>query len=239
MQLLDLTLPSPEENLALDEALLSAAESGNRPVEVLRLWEPVEPLVVIGRASKLHEEVHVETCQSRGIRFLRRASGGASVVTGRGCLMYAVVLSYELHPQLTALDICHQYVMGRLQKSLAEEVPEIDFQGTCDLTLDGRKFSGNSLRCKRTHLIYHGTLLYDFDLQLIPELLRTPPRMPDYREQRPHESFVTNVPIPREIIRNRLIEAWQTTGEMLDWPRELTAQLVAEKYTNPDWTSMR
>lgn len=239
MQLLDLTLPSPEENLALDEALLSEAEAGSQPVEVLRIWEPVEPLVVIGRASKLHEEVNVEVCQQRGIRFLRRASGGASVVTGRGCLMYAVVLSYELHPELAALDVCHQYVMGRLQTSLAREVPEIDFQGTCDLTLDGRKFSGNSLRCKRTHLIYHGTLLYDFDLKLIPELLRTPPRMPDYRERRPHESFVTNVPIAREIIRQRLIEAWETDGEMVDWPREATAQLVAEKYTNPEWTSMR
>ncbi|MBA2113493.1 lipoate--protein ligase family protein [Bremerella alba] len=239
MQLLDLTLPSPEENLALDEALLNNAESSGRPLEVLRLWEPIEPLVVIGRASKLHEEVNVEACQSRGVRFLRRASGGAAVVTGRGCLMYAVVLSYELHPQLTALDLCHQYVMGRLQKTLAGQVPEVDFQGTCDLTLDGRKFSGNSLRCKRSHLIYHGTLLYDFDLDLIPELLRTPPRMPDYREHRPHESFVTNVPIPREMIRQQLIEAWETTGPMLDWPSELTAQLVAEKYTNPEWTSMR
>ena len=30
-----------------------------------------------------------------------------------------------------------------------------------------RKFSGNSLRVKRTHLLYHGTLLYAFDLALI------------------------------------------------------------------------
>ena len=26
------------------------------------------------------------------------------------------------------------------------------------------KFSGNSLRVRRTHLLYHGTLLYDFSL---------------------------------------------------------------------------
>lgn len=239
MQLLDLTLPTAEENLALDEALLNDAESADKPVELLRVWEPVDPLVVIGRASKLHEEVNVDVCQERGVQYLRRASGGASVVTGPGCLMYAVVLSYERHPELAALDVCHQYVMGRLQNSLAREVPEIGFQGTCDLTLEGRKFSGNSLRCKRTHLIYHGTLLYDFDLKLIRELLRTPPRMPDYRQRRPHESFVTNVPIAREIIRQRLIEAWEITGEAVDWPRKLTAQLVAEKYTKSEWTSMR
>lgn len=239
MQLLDLTLPTPEENLALDEALLEEAEQGTAPVELMRLWEPQDPLVVIGRASKLREEVDLEACQTRGISVLRRTSGGASVVTGRGCLMYAVILSYELHPELAALDACHRYVMGRIQTALVREVPEVDFQGTCDLTLNGRKFSGNSLRCKRSHLIYHGTLLYDFDLALIHTLLRTPPRMPDYRQKRPHESFVTNVPIARDILRRNLIEAWEIGGNVTDWPVTRTQKLVAEKYTNPQWTSMR
>ena len=40
MQRLDLTLDSPAENLALDEALLLAAESGEIRSEVLRIWEP-------------------------------------------------------------------------------------------------------------------------------------------------------------------------------------------------------
>lgn len=239
MHLLDLTLPTPAENLALDEALLEQAEQGSRPVELLRLWEPTDPLVVIGRASKLHEEVDFATCDTRGVPVLRRSSGGATIVTGPGCLMYAVVLSYQLHPQLGSLDVCHRYVMQRIQAALAKEVPQVDFQGTCDLTLNGRKFSGNSLRCKRTHLIYHGTLLYDFDLTLIHELLQTPPRMPDYREGRPHESFVTNIPITRDILRKRLIEAWEIEGPQTDWPREATEKLVAEKYTNPQWTSMR
>ncbi|MBI1248848.1 lipoate--protein ligase family protein [bacterium] len=239
MQLLDLTLATPEENLALDEALLIQAEEQESPCEVLRIWEPDQPLVVIGRASKIDEEVDTEVCRERNVPVLRRASGGAAVVTGPGCLMYAVVLSYELRPQLAALDVCHQFVMGRIQRTLAKEVPEIGFQGTCDLTLEGRKFSGNSLRCKRRSLIYHGTLLYDFDLKLIHQLLRTPPRMPDYRQERSHESFVTNVPIARETIRERLVEAWPTNGEMTDWPKDLTDRLVAEKYIKNEWTSMR
>ena len=48
MKLLDLTLDSPAENLALDEALLEQAEADG-PQEVLRLWEPESPLVVMGR----------------------------------------------------------------------------------------------------------------------------------------------------------------------------------------------
>ena len=39
MKLLDLTLETPAENLALDEALLEEAEQSTKPTEVLRLWE--------------------------------------------------------------------------------------------------------------------------------------------------------------------------------------------------------
>ena len=47
--LLDLTLRTPEENLALDEALLAAAEaSAGR--ETLRFWESPVPFVVLGVA---------------------------------------------------------------------------------------------------------------------------------------------------------------------------------------------
>ena len=44
---MDLTLPSPAENLALDEALLEEAEATGRPTETLRFWEPARPMVVV------------------------------------------------------------------------------------------------------------------------------------------------------------------------------------------------
>jgi len=49
MRYLDLTLPTPAENLALDEALLEEAERAGRATETLRVWEPREPIVVVGR----------------------------------------------------------------------------------------------------------------------------------------------------------------------------------------------
>ena len=53
MRYLDLTLPTPAENLALDEALLEAAEQSGDPGETLRVWEPDEPMVVVGRSSRV------------------------------------------------------------------------------------------------------------------------------------------------------------------------------------------
>jgi len=100
VKLLDLTLESPAENLALDEALLERAECGTKPLEMLRLWESPQPFVVLGRASRVADEVDQEKCRQLGLPILRRPSGGASVLAGPGCLMYAVILSYQRHPDL-------------------------------------------------------------------------------------------------------------------------------------------
>ena len=68
MHHLDVTLGSPEENLALDEALLDRAEQGGEAGDILRLWEPPTPLVVLGRSSRLEQEVNETECRRLDIR---------------------------------------------------------------------------------------------------------------------------------------------------------------------------
>jgi lipoate-protein ligase A len=235
MLLLDLTLPTPAENLALDEALLETAEEAVAPLEFLRLWEAPEPCVIIGRSSRHASEVRLEACRERGIPVLRRCSGGAAIVAGPGCLMYAVVLSYELRPALRLLDEAHRQILGVVADSLRALVPGVRHEGTSDLALDGRKFSGNSLRCKRSHLLYHGTLLYNFPLDLISECLASPPRQPDYRAGRPHESFVMNLPLACSEMRAALVSGWKANVPLAGWPRELTAKLAVERYSQLAW----
>ncbi len=122
---------------------------------------------------------------------LRRASGGAAIITGPGCLMYAVVLSYRARPQLRSIDQAHQFVLDKIATALnkvisrtfepslfgrgqgegaapptAYRVPHTaQTAGISDLVIGNKKCSGNSLRCKRNHFLYHGTLLYDFPLE--------------------------------------------------------------------------
>src|SRR5580698_6741719 len=112
MQLLDFTLPTPAENLALDEALLEQAEAGSEPSEVLRLWESPQMVVVVGRSSQVPVEVDLAACRTDGLSILRRTSGGLSIVAGPGCLMYSLVLSYENRPHLRSLDTAHRFVLG-------------------------------------------------------------------------------------------------------------------------------
>ena len=235
MRYLDLTLPTAAENLALDEALLDEAERAAQPMETLRLWEPREPMVVVGRSSRIDVEVHREECARRGIPILRRSSGGAAIVTGPGCLMYALVLSYQRRPELRLVDQAHRFVLGRIASALRPLVPGVTCCGTSDLAVGDLKFSGNSVRCKRDHFLYHGTILYDFPLELIDQCLATPPRQPDYRSGRPHQGFVTNLPLPPATIRAALIAAWDADQPCTEWPQAATRRLAAEKYNCPEW----
>ena len=232
---LDLTLDTPAANLALDEALLEAAEAGEGPGQILRLWESPEDAVILGRASKYQQEAHIEACQQNGVSVLRRCSGGASVMIGPGCLMYAVVLSYEAMPFLQQLNQAHEYVMQHLVTALESLAIPVEWKGTCDLTLNDRKFSGNSLRCKKSHLLYHGTLLYDYELSKIQQYLGTPPRQPDYRLQRQHDDFVTNLSSTRQQLEASLIDAWGAHQILEELPEERTLELQQTKYEREDW----
>lgn len=101
------------------------------------------------------------------------------------------------------------------------------------------KVSGNSVRVKRNWLLYHGTLLYNFPIELVEACLPMPPREPAYRGRRPHLRFVANLPISRDDLRTALITGWQANEPLGDWPRELTARLVAERYGLASWHARR
>src|SRR5262245_31374549 len=77
MTLLDLTAPSVDENLALDEALLLTAEAGEGG-EVLRFWEWPTPAVVLGAGGSIHIDVNSGACRDNGVSIHRRASGGGT-----------------------------------------------------------------------------------------------------------------------------------------------------------------
>jgi lipoate-protein ligase A len=235
MKLLDLTLNSPAENLALDEALLEQAEAGQSEGDVLRLWESPQTAVIIGRSSRIADEVDVARCKQDQIPILRRCSGGTSVLIGPGCLMYSVVLSYERHPALRMVDAAHKYVLGNVVEAVKQFLPSAAPQGTSDLALGDRKFSGNSLRCKRNHLLYHGTVLCDFSLDLISRCLKSPPRQPEYREQREHREFVTNIGLDCRELRDALADQWQADAAFEAWPESLTAELVEQRYSRATW----
>jgi lipoate---protein ligase len=238
VKLLDLTLPTPAENVALDEALLEAAEAGELSA-VLRFWESRQPIVVVGRSSRVQEEVNLPACRQAGAPIFRRTSGGAAVVAGPGCWMYGIVLPYEGREHLRLIDELHRHVLGIIHSAITSLVAGVEHVGTCDLAISGRKFSGNAVRCKRDHFLYHGTVLYDFDLTLIEQLLKMPPRQPEYRDGRSHGEFLANVGVSGNDLRRVIAAAFDANAPLADWPRERTAELVASRYSQDTWNFQR
>jgi lipoate-protein ligase A len=228
--------------LAVDEAMLDACEAGFAS-ELLRLWQFDQPVAVLGRGSRVDVEIDTQQCRRESIAVLRRCSGGASIVAGPGCLMYSLVLDLQKRPDLRRLDVVHPFVMQRLADALAPHLDDIRVQGICDLTWRERKFSGNSLRVARNHLLYHGTLLYDGDLDQIDRCLKTPPRQPDYRRLRDHRSFITNIPLDQPTLIDSIRNAFQSCVATGDWKSDgfdgfIAAQaetLDRQRYSQPDW----
>jgi lipoate-protein ligase A len=239
MLLLPLTLSAPAENLALDEALVEAADVGELAGEVLRLWESPETIAVIGRSSRVADEINLPACRAAKIPVVRRASGGAAIVAGRGCLMYSVVLRYAGREHLRMLDNLHRHVLGTLRQALCPLVAGIEHVGTSDLAIAGRKFSGNSVRAKRDHLLYHGTILYDFELPLVGRLLGTPPRQPEYRAGRSHGEFLMNLHVSPVDLMQSIAAAFDATELLEAWPRRRTEQLAQERYSSERWNFER
>ncbi len=221
MKYLDLTLPTPAENIACDEQLLDAAERGAGG-EVLRVWESPQSFVVVGYGNTIETEVNVAACAARGIPVLRRCSGGGTVVQGPGCLSYALILNIEANPELRNVTAANHFIMERNRRAVEAELRiancelRIAVCGHTDLALViqnssfdiSKKFSGNAQRRRRQFILFHGTFLLDFDLALISELLPLPSRQPDYRASRVHGTFLTNLNLSPDAVKSALRQAW-------------------------------
>lgn len=236
MRCLNCTFDSPEANLAADEALLDAAEAGESG-EVLRFWESPDYFVTLGYTNKIASEVDEAACRARDIPILRRVSGGGTVLQGPGSFNYAVILDSESRPELQSVTGANTSIMARQRDTLSALLDSsVEVSGHTDLALRGRKFSGNAQRRKRRFLLFHGTLLLDFDLDLLPAVLYLPPIRPQYRADRAHIEFVTNIGLERNALKAALQSAWNATDSTVEIPHERIEGLIEERYGNSDWT---
>jgi lipoate-protein ligase A len=235
MRYLDLTLATPAENLALDEALMLEGEDGAD--EVLRVWEWPAPVVVLGSGCRLIDDVNEDACQADGVPILRRSSGGGTVLWGPGCLLYSLVLRYDRDPARREIRPSYRWILEQIGQAVGLE--GISQEGISDLTLNGQKFSGNAQQRKQAVLLHHGTVLCGFNLEQVSRYLKPPPRQPDYRRQREHQEFLVNLPLPAAELKPRLRAVWQASVTETSWPQEMVRRLCQEKYQRPEWTRRR
>lgn len=236
----DTTLPTPAENLGLDESLLYQINEQNS-AGCLRVWEVDQYTVVLGSSNQVAANVNLAACKRDQTPVLRRCTGGGTVLLGPGCFIYSLFLRITADQHLIGIEETTQEVLNQICRSLEKFKPKskVEVQGVSDLTIQGRKFSGNSQRWLTTTLLHHGTILYDFDLDRIPRYLISPEREPEYRSGREHLDFVTNYPSSLSELKQIFIETWNATDPEPALPFKRINQLVDEKYATEKWNLRR
>ncbi|OGS19459.1 MAG: hypothetical protein A3J83_04825 [Elusimicrobia bacterium RIFOXYA2_FULL_40_6] len=221
-------------DLALDEALLILAERSEIG-ETIRFWESKKHFVVLGTSNKIEQEVNVEYCRQDEIPIFRRSSAGGTVLQGPGCLNFSFVLSYKRDGSLADVNKSYGYILGKVIEAakIVTGIREISFKPISDIVLDEKKVSGNAQQRKRNFMLHHGTWLYDFDLNLISKYLKEPLKRPEYRLNRNHAEFVTNVPLDVEKFKEEITKAFSISmkSDVFDKAKPLMEELVKTKYS--------
>lgn len=150
----------PWHNLALEEFLFRSVEKNQ---VILYLWQN-QNTVVIGRNQNAWKECRCTKLESDGGKLARRLSGGGAVFHDLGNLNFTFIMDrslYDLHKQLKVI------LEGAKKLGIHAE-----FTGRNDLTVDGKKFSGNAFYFEEDKAYHHGTVLIDVNVEKVSTYLQ-------------------------------------------------------------------
>ena len=163
------------------------------------------------------------------------------MLQGPGVLNYSLVLRAAEGSPLGSITSANRFIMERNAAALTQLLgATVEVQGHTDLAIAGRKFSGNAQRRKRTHLLFHGAILLNLDLNLLDAVLPMPSLEPDYRQHRPHREFLTQLAATATAVKAALRSAWSCSkssdlASVAPDSRDEAAKLVTDKYARDDW----
>ena len=143
----------PEVNLAAEKTLVT-----ERHDDVLFLYINT-PSVIVGRNQLPEAEADLDYCFLHGIPVLKRLSGGGTVYHDEGNINYAFVGGAE---KGSALD---RDFLTPVIDALASFGITATAGKRKELLVDGKKISGTAAHVTRGRQLFHGTLLYDTDLE--------------------------------------------------------------------------
>ena len=153
---------NPYRNIAIEEYLL---EHVNEGCCILYLWQN-QNTVVIGRNQNPWKECKVTRLEEDGGCLARRLSGGGAVFHDRGNLNFTFLASKEVYDVQRQLEVIVEAC--RRLGITAEKT------GRNDITVKGKKFSGNAFYKTEKSCYHHGTLLLQADMEKMARYLTVP-----------------------------------------------------------------
>ena len=150
---------NPYHNLAVEEYLMMRAGDSEL---IVYLWQN-EHTIVIGRNQNVWQECKVSEFTKDGGRIVRLLSGGGAVYHDLGNLNFTFCVKkadYDVDKQLEVILTAVQLLGINARKT-----------GRNDITIEGRKFSGNAFYRTGQYCYHHGTLLLDADTEKMVQYL--------------------------------------------------------------------
>lgn len=186
MSMVYLKSPStdPEFNLALEQFVFDKMD---RSKEYFMLWQN-NNAVIVGKNQNTFGEVNPKVIEERGVKVIRRLSGGGAVYHDLGNLNFTFIMDAKEASDLDIKLFC-QPVASLLQELGADA----QVNGRNDITIDGKKFSGNSQYLKEGRIMHHGTLMFDSDLDVVAAVLNVAGDKFQSKAAKSVKSRVTNV----------------------------------------------
>lgn len=227
----------PRLNLAFEEyAIRNIA-----PEEEILLFYINEPSIIIGRNQNTIQEINLDYVNAHNIHVVRRLSGGGAVYHDLGNLNFSFIAPFSAENFHNFRKFTEPVV-----KVLQSMGANAELSGRNDLTIEGKKISGNAQYVKGQRMVSHGTLLYHTDLDRVGEALRVKAAKIESKGIKSVRSRVANITEYLEnapdivSFRKKIIEGvfagkpvneYRLTEE--DW--QGVRQLKDERYATWDW----
>jgi lipoate-protein ligase A len=215
--------------------------TGNETVWMI--WQ-ADKCAMLGRFQIADAEIDLSEAERKGVRVVRRSSGGGAIFTDMGTLLYSSIRPFAEGDD--AKEILRD-VAKPIVNVLRKMGVQASIEGRNDILAGGGKISGMAQHAKGGRLCSHGSLLYDADLETLTSVLRTDEGKIRSKALPSMRSRVTNLaehmsePCPINEFRDRLRQS--LFEELGLTPYDLSAddieqieKIRLEKYANPEWT---
>ena len=160
--LIQLNTTDPAWNLAAEQYVFDALPKDR---SYLMLWQN-DNAVIIGKYQNTEAEINADFVAQKGIRVVRRLSGGGAVYHDLGNLNFTIITDAGSADSVSMKLFCEPIV-----RSLARFGVEAVISGRNDISVDGKKFSGNAQYRRNGRVMHHGTILFDSDLETVQKAL--------------------------------------------------------------------
>lgn len=124
------------------------------------------PTLMIGRYQNTLAEINMEYARANNVNIVRRVTGGGTIYTDPNGWQFSFIIR---NPGEQRIEFSH--FTKPILDALHSLGVDAQFSGRNDLTIDGKKFSGNAQYVRRDVVLHHGSLLFDTDLDALVRAL--------------------------------------------------------------------